>query len=66
MATILNQATVCDGHDVRCLLSNGERLTWHFQVQPADVQATVDALEASHLAALVPAEEEPTLEIVEG
>jgi hypothetical protein len=64
MTAILSEGAVCDGYDVRCLLSSGERLTFSFPSQPADVPAAVDALEASHLAFLAAeAEQQIMLEI---
>ena len=62
MATILQQGVVCDGYDVRCLLASGEKLTWHFLSQPANVQQAVDVLEAAYAATVEP---EGGLEIVE-
>ena len=63
MATILEQSSVCDGYDVRCLISTGGdgAVTFHFPSPPADVQALVDALEAARLAVV----DEPMLEIIE-
>lgn len=46
--TILDQSVVCDGLDVRCLLSDGRMMTFHFVDVPANLQATVDGLEASY------------------
>jgi len=60
VATILSQDAVCDGYDVRCLLASGATLSWHFLLQPIDVQAAVDALEADYLARL-----ESELEIID-
>lgn len=47
MATILLQDKTCDGYDVNCLLASGESMVFHFPSQPANVQTSVDALEAS-------------------
>ena len=48
MVKIITQQAVCDGHDVLCQLSDGRRMTFHFQVAPKNVQAAVDALEAQY------------------
>jgi len=52
MATILDHWQSCDGYNAACLLSNGERMTFHWLSKPKDVQVAADKLEAAHLARL--------------
>jgi hypothetical protein len=53
MAIIIREEMVCDGYDVDVILSNESQTCFHFRSQPTDVQAAVDALEAT-----LPEEEE--------
>lgn len=62
MAGIIEATQSCDGYVVSCLLSNDERITFHWPEKPADVQAATDAQEAAHLARLA-AEEEAEIEL---
>lgn len=55
MTTIEESYSTCDGYDVRVLLSNGMRHTFHFLTEPADLQAKVDEL-GSAMVAMMEAE----------
>jgi len=45
MADILKIERVCDGTDVTCELVDGRKNTFHFRIEPKDIQASVNELE---------------------